>query len=66
MSEIIIEKLLEQRDVYLNTLKHLEFQLVTDPSDDEINEIKKIKALTIEELKKIEQEVAFLLSKKST
>ena len=39
MSEIIIEKLLEQRDFYLNTLKQLEFQLVMDPTENEIKEI---------------------------
>ncbi len=66
MTEIIIEKLLEQRDVYLNTLKHLEFQLVTDPLDYEIKDIEKLQTLTIEQLKKVEQEVAFLLSKKLT
>lgn len=66
MTEVIIEKLLEQRDFYLNTLKHLEFQLVINPSDDEIKNIKKLQTTTIEQLKKIEQEVAFILSKKST
>jgi hypothetical protein len=66
LTEVIIEKLLEQRDFYLNTLKHLEFQLVINPSDDEIKNIKKLQTTTIEQLKKIEQEVAFILSKKST
>ncbi len=56
---MIIEKLLEKRDLYLNTLKHIEFQLVTEPTDEEIIEIKKTQALTIEELKKIEQEKLF-------
>ena len=61
-SEIIIEKLLEQRDFYLNTLKHLGFGLVMDPSDDEIQNIEKMQTTTIDQIKKIEQEIAFLTS----
>ena len=64
-SEIIIEKLLEQRDWYLNRLKHLDFELVMDPSKKEIENIKKLQTNTIDQLKKIEQEIAFLLSEKS-
>ena len=63
-SEIIIEKLLEQRDSYLNMLKHLDFELVMDPTEKEIENIKKLQTSTIIQLKKIEQEIAFLLSKK--
>ena len=63
-SEIIIEKLLEQRDWYLNTLKHLDFELVMDPTEKEIESIKKLQTNTINQLKKIEQEIAFLLSEK--
>ena len=63
MSEIIIEKLLEQRDFYLNTLKHLEFQSIVDPSEEEIKNIEKLKTNAIIELKKVEQELAFLSSK---
>jgi hypothetical protein len=65
LDEIIIEKLFEKRELYLNTLKHIEFQLVTDPSDEEIIQIKKTQTFTIEELKKIEQEISFLTSNKS-
>ena len=65
MSEIVIEKLLEQRDFYLYTLKHLEFQLVTDPSQEEITNIEKLQTTTFEQLKKVEQELALLLSEKS-
>jgi GH43 family beta-xylosidase len=65
MSEIIIEKLLEQRDFYLNLLKHLDFEFLLDPSQKEIKEIEKRRTNTIDQLKKIEQEIAFLLSKKS-
>jgi hypothetical protein len=64
LDEIIIEKLLERRDVFLNTLKHIEFQLVLDSTDEEIIELKKTQTFTIEELKKIEQEISFLTSKK--
>ena len=61
--DIIIEKLLEQRDSYLNTLKHLDFGLAMDPSEDEIKNIEKLQKTTIEQIKKIEQEIAFLTSK---
>ncbi|KEQ57104.1 hypothetical protein AAA799B03_00362 [Marine Group I thaumarchaeote SCGC AAA799-B03] len=64
MSEIIIEKLHEQRDFYLNTLKQLEFQLVMDPSENELKEIEKLQTTTVDQLKKVEQEIAFLTSKK--
>lgn len=59
----VIEGLLEQRDLHLNTLKHLEFQSIMDPSEKEIIHIKKLQTDTIEQLKKIEQELAFLSSK---
>ena len=61
--DIIIEKLLEQRNSYLNTLKHLDFGLAMDPSEDEIKKIEKLQTTTIDEIKKIEQEIAFLTSK---
>ncbi len=65
MSEILFEKLLEQRDFYLNTLKHLSFQLVMDPSKNELEDIEIMQTKTIEQLKKVEQELASILSKKS-
>jgi hypothetical protein len=61
---MIIEKLLEQRDFYLNTLKHLDFQLIDDPSKKEIEDIKKLKTTTIDQIKNVEQEISFLSSKK--
>ena len=64
MSEIIIEKLLEQRDFYLYTLKNLEFESLMDPSKKELDDIKKLQITTVEQLKKIEQEIAFVLSNK--
>lgn len=63
-SEFILEKLLEKRDLHLNMLKHLEFELVMDPTEKEIKGIKKLQSDTINELKKIEQEIAFLTSEK--
>ncbi|MFQ5781627.1 MAG: hypothetical protein ACE5GR_01065 [Nitrosopumilus sp.] len=61
---MIIEKLLEQRDFYLNTLKHLDFELMMEPSQNEIKNIEKLQTNTIEQLKKVEQEIAFLSSHK--
>ena len=64
LSEIIIEKLLEERDFYLNTLKHLDFQLIDDPSKKEVEDIEKLKTTTIDQIKKVEQEISFISSKK--
>ena len=61
--EILIEKLLEQREHYLNMLKHLDFGLMMDPSKDEIKNIERLQTTTIDQIKKIEQEVAFLTSR---
>ncbi len=65
LSEILFEKLLEQRDVYLNILKHLNFQLMMDPSKKELKDIGIMQTKTIEQIKKVEQELAFLSSEKS-
>ena len=65
MSEIFFEKLLEQRDFYLNILKQLSFQLVMDPSKNELKDIEIMQTKTIDQLKKVEQELASILSKKS-
>lgn len=62
MSELIIEKLLEQRDTYLNMLKHLDFELAIDDGSD-IEKIEKLKIVTIDQIKKVEREIAFLYSK---
>lgn len=64
-SEIIIERLFEQRDLNLNLLKHLDFEMVMGPTEKEISNIKKLQISTIDQLKKIEQEIAFLTSQKS-
>ena len=62
MSELIIEKLLEQRDEYLNMLKHLDFELAIDEGSD-IEKIEKLKIVTVDQIKKVEREIAFLYSK---
>jgi hypothetical protein len=59
LSELIFEELLEQRDSYLNTLKHLNFQLMMDPSKKEIDDIEIMQEEVIQQLKKIEQELAY-------
>ncbi len=64
MSEILFEKLLEQRDFYLNILKQLNFQLLTDPSKKELEDIEIMQTKTIDQIKKVERELAFLSSKK--
>ena len=65
LSEIFFEKLLEQRDFYLNIFKQISFQVVMDPSKNELKDIEIMKTKTIDQLKKVEQELASILSKKS-
>ena len=60
---MLFEKLLEQRDFYLNILKQLNFQLIIDSSKKELEDINKMKTKTIDQIKKVEQELAFLSSK---
>ncbi len=64
MSEILFEKLLEQRDFYLNILKQLNFQLMAEPSKKELKDIEIMQTKTIDQIKKVERELAFLSSKK--
>ncbi|MEX1149038.1 MAG: hypothetical protein WEB01_03410 [Nitrosopumilus sp.] len=59
-SEILIKQLLERRNHHLNMLKHLDFRLIMDPFKDEIKSIERLQTTTIDQIKKIEQEVAFL------
>ena len=61
---MLFEKLLEQRDLYLNTLKHLNFQLMIDPSKKELKDIEMMQTKIIDQLKKVEQELAFISSEK--
>ena len=63
MSQIDLEKLLEKRDSYLNILKHLSFELMMEPTDEEIRQIKEMEKNTINELDKIQQEISQIISK---
>ncbi len=65
MSEILFEKLLEQRDFYLNILKQLNFQLMVDPSKKELKDIEIMQTKTIDQIKKVERELVLLSSEKS-
>ena len=65
MIEVIIEKLLEQRDFYLYTLKHLEFQSIMDPSEEELEEVRLLQVKTIDQLKLVEKEIAYLSKEKT-
>ena len=62
MSDLIIEKLLEKRDSYLSILKHLSFELMMEPTDMEIKEIKEVETNTLDQLKITQQEIAKILS----
>lgn len=64
LSEIIIEKLLEQRAVYLNMLKHLDFELAIGEGSD-IKKIEKQKIITVEQIKKNRARNCISLFKKS-
>jgi hypothetical protein len=63
MSEFVLEKLYETRDSYLNILKQVSFQLMMDPTDDEIKQFKEIEKNTLDNLNKIQQEISQILSK---
>ena len=63
MSEFNIEKLFETRDSYLSILKQVSFQLMMDPTDDEIKQFKEIEKNTLDNLNKIQQEISQILSK---
>ena len=63
MSQFDLEKLLEKRDSYLNILKHLSFELMMEPTDEEIQSIKELEKNTINELDKIQQEISEIISK---
>lgn len=65
MSEIIVENLLEQRDFYLNTLKHLNFLSIMNSSKNDLEEIEKLQTNTIDQLRNVEQELGSILSKNS-
>lgn len=66
LDEVIIEKLMARRDLCLYTLKHLDFQILTESSSEDKDDCERLKTSAISELKAIEQEIAFLLSKKES
>jgi len=63
MSQFDLEKLFEKRDSYLNILKHVNFELMMEPTDEEIKQIKELEKNTIIELDKIQQEISQIISK---
>ena len=63
MSEFDLEKLFEKRDSYLNILKHISFELMMEPTDEEIKQIKELEKNTINELDEIQQEISQIISK---
>ena len=63
MSQFDLEKLFEKRDSYLNILKHLSFELMMEPTDEEIKQIKKLEKNTINELDEIQQKISQIISK---
>ena len=63
MSQFDLEKLFEKRDSYLNILKHISFELMMEPTDVEIKQIKELEKNTINELDKIQQEISQIISK---
>ena len=63
MSQFYLEKLFEKRDSYLNILKHIRFELMMEPTDEEIKQIKELEKNTINELDKIQQEISQIMSK---
>ena len=63
MSQFDLEKLFEKRDSYLNVLKHVNFELMMEPTDEEIKQIKELEKNAINELDKIQQEISQIISK---
>jgi len=63
MSEFNVEKLFEKRDSNLNILKHLSFELMMEPTDDEIKKINELEKNTLHELDLIQKEISDILSK---
>jgi len=59
LSELLLEELLEKRDFYLYTIKHLEFKSF---DDEDPNETGKLMELTLDELKNIEIQIQKILN----
>ena len=60
---LLLKKLFETRDSYLNILKQASFQLMMEPTDAEIKQFKEIEKNTLDNLEKIQQEISQILSK---
>ncbi|MGB1690963.1 MAG: hypothetical protein ACPHC0_05975 [Nitrosopumilus sp.] len=63
MSEFHLEKLLEKRDSFLNILKHLSFELLMEPTEEEIKKINELEKNTLHELDLVQKEISDILSK---
>ena len=63
MSEFPLEKLLEKRDSFLNILKHLSFELLMEPTEEEIKKINELEKNTLHELDLVQKEISDILSK---
>ena len=60
---LLLKKLFETRDSYLNILKQVSFQLMMEPTDAEIKQFKEIEKNTLDNLEKTQQEISQILSK---
>jgi hypothetical protein len=60
---LLLKKLFETRDSYLNILKQVSFQLIMEPTNTEIKQFKEIEKNTLDNLEKIQQEISQILSK---
>ncbi len=63
MSEFNLEKLLEKRDSFLNILKHLSFELLMEPTEEEIKKINELEKNTLHQLDLVQKEISDILSK---
>ena len=63
VSEFHLEKLLEKRDSFLNILKHLSFELLMEPTEEEIKKINELEKNTLHELDLVQKEISDILSK---
>ena len=62
---LLLKKLFETRDSYLNILKQVSFQLMMEPTNTEIKQFNEIEKNTLDNLEKIQQEISRILSKNS-
>ena len=60
---LLLKKLFETRDSYLNILKQVSFQLMMEPTNTKIKQFKEIEKNTLDNLEKIQQEISQILSK---